>query len=87
VPCGFAGLFALNVRHPDLGKQSNCFGELRIENHESEKRLPQSVITSKAPPDFINPFIERVKSGMKAFVVKVEYIANHYQPKKPVMTL
>jgi hypothetical protein len=48
---------------------------------------PPSVITSKAPPDLINPFIERIKSGMKALVVKVEYIANHENPKKPVVTL
>jgi hypothetical protein len=48
---------------------------------------PPSVITSKAPPDLINPFIERIKSGMKALVVKAKYITNHYQPKKPVVTL
>jgi hypothetical protein len=53
----------------------------------NEAHRPQSVITSKAPPDLINPFIERIKSGMEALVVKLKYIANHYQSKKPVVTL
>jgi hypothetical protein len=53
----------------------------------NEACRPRSVTTGKAPPDLINPFFDRVKSGVKAFVVKVEYIANHYQPKKPVVML
>jgi hypothetical protein len=36
-----------------------------------------SVTTSKTLSDFIKPFIERVKSGMQAFVVKVKYAANY----------
>ncbi len=47
----------------------------------------QSVIASKTPPDLINSFAKRVKSGMKALVVKVEYIANHDEAKEPVMKL
>ena len=42
----------------------------RGENRVNEAHRPQSVITSKAPPDLINPFIERIKSGMEALVVK-----------------
>jgi hypothetical protein len=34
-------------------------------------RLPQA-----RRSDFIKPFIERVKSGMKAPVVKVKYVAD-----------
>jgi len=47
----------------------------------------RSVIASKTSPDLINSFAERVKSGMKALVVEVEYIANHDEAKKPVMKL
>lgn len=47
----------------------------------------RSVIASKTFPDLINSFAKRVKSGMKALVVKVEYIANHDEAKKPVMKL
>src|SRR5229473_3082981 len=47
----------------------------------------RSVTTSKTLSDFIKPFIERVKSGMQAFVVKVKYIANYQHPKKPVVLL
>jgi hypothetical protein len=35
--------------------------------------------------DFIKPFIKRVKSGMQAFVLKVEYAADHHEAKKPVV--
>jgi hypothetical protein len=45
------------------------------------------VITSKTPPYLIKPLIKRVQSGMKAFVVEVKYIANHYHSKKPVVML
>lgn len=47
----------------------------------------RSVIASKTSPDLINSFAKRVKSGMKALVVKVEYIANRDEAKKPVMKL
>jgi hypothetical protein len=47
----------------------------------------RSVTASKTPSDFIKPFIERVKSGVKAFVVQVKYIANYEEAKKPVVTL
>ena len=47
----------------------------------------RSIIASKTSPDLINSFAKRVKSGMKALVVKVEYIANHDEAKKPVMKL
>ena len=47
----------------------------------------RSVIASNTSPDLINSFAKRVKSGMKALVVKVEYIANYDEAKKPVMKL
>ena len=47
----------------------------------------RSATASKTPSDFIKPFIERVKSGVKAFVVQVKYIANYEEAKKPVVTL
>ena len=43
-------------------------------------RLPQA-----RRSDFIKPFIERVKSGMKAPVVKVKYVED--EAKKPVVTI
>jgi hypothetical protein len=46
-----------------------------------------SDIAGKTFPDLIKPSIKRVESGMKAFVVKVKYIAAHDHPEKPVMTL
>ena len=48
---------------------------------------PRSASASKTLSDFIEPFIDRVKSGVKAFVVQVKYIANYDEAKKPVMTL
>jgi hypothetical protein len=38
-------------------------------------------------PDPIKPSVKRVKSGMNAFVVKMKYMADHENPKKPVVTL
>jgi hypothetical protein len=49
--------------------------------------MQRSVTTSKTLSDFIKPFIDRVKPGMKAFVVKVKYIANYQHPKEPVVML
>ncbi|MBX9647048.1 MAG: hypothetical protein K2X57_08325 [Xanthobacteraceae bacterium] len=46
-----------------------------------------SIIAGKTPSDLIDPLLHRVKSGMKAFVVKVKYIPNHYKPEKPVVML
>jgi hypothetical protein len=54
---------------------------------QPSSRRWRSVTTSKTLPDLIKPFIERGKSGMKAFVVKVKYIANYDEAKKPVVTL
>jgi hypothetical protein len=68
-----------------MGQATELLG--RVENRVNEACRPQSVITGKAPPDLINPFAKRVKSGMKALVVKVEYIANYDEAKKPVMKL
>jgi hypothetical protein len=53
----------------------------------NESRRWQPVVTSKTLPDPIKPSVKRVKSGMKAFVVKMKYIADHENPKKPVVTL
>jgi hypothetical protein len=47
----------------------------------------RSATASKTLSDFIKPFIERIKSGVKAFVVQVKYIANYDEAKKPVVTL
>jgi hypothetical protein len=47
----------------------------------------QSVTTSKTLSDFIKPFIEHVKSVMKALVVKVKYVADYDEAKKPVVTI
>jgi hypothetical protein len=41
-----------------------------------------SAVVGKTLSDLIEPSIERVKSGMKGFVVKVKNIANCYHPKK-----
>jgi hypothetical protein len=66
-----AGLFALKKRPHRLNESRRC----------------QSVVTSKTLPDLIKPSVKRVKSGMKAFVVKMKYITNHENPKKPVVTI
>src|SRR5258708_3194959 len=57
------------------------------ENRVNEACRRQSVITGETPLDLINSFAKRVKSGMKALVVKVEYIANCDESKEPVMKL
>jgi hypothetical protein len=45
------------------------------------------IIASKTFPNLINPLIKRAKSGMNALVVKAKYIANHYNPEKPMVML
>ena len=47
----------------------------------------RSVTAGKTLSDFIKPFIERVKTGMKAVVVKVEYAADYDKAKEPVVTV
>jgi hypothetical protein len=47
----------------------------------------RSVTASKTLSDFIKPLIDRVKSGVKAFVVQVKYIADYDEAKKPVVKL
>jgi hypothetical protein len=49
-------------------------------------RCARSAITGKTLPDLISSLLKRVKSSMKAFVVKVKHIANDYQPEKPGVT-
>jgi len=46
-----------------------------------------SVIAGNTLSDFIKPFIKRVKPGMKALVVKVEYVADYDEAKEPVVTI
>jgi hypothetical protein len=50
-------------------------------------RCGRSATAGKTLSDFIKPFIERVKSGMKALVVKVKYVADDDEAKKPVVIL
>jgi hypothetical protein len=45
------------------------------------------LLQGKTLSDFIKPFVERVKSGVKAFIVQVKYVANYDEAKKPVVTL
>ena len=59
----------------------------RLGLRRTTSRRCQSVVTSKTLPDPIKPSVKRVKSGMKAFVVKMKYMADHENPKKPVVTL
>jgi hypothetical protein len=49
-------------------------------------RCSGSVITGKTLPDLPDPFLECVKPGMKALIVKVKDVADDYQPEKPVVT-
>jgi hypothetical protein len=44
----------------------------------------RSATAGKTLSDFIKPFIERVESSMKALVVKVKYVADDDDAKKPV---
>ena len=59
----------------------------RLGLRQTTSRPCQSVVTSKTLPDLIKPSVKRVKSGMNAFVVKMKYMADHENPKKPVVTL
>jgi hypothetical protein len=47
----------------------------------------RSATTGKTLSEFVQSFIERVKSGMKALVVKVKYIADHDEAKEPVVMI
>jgi hypothetical protein len=47
----------------------------------------RSTTARKSLSDFIRTFVERVKSGVKALVVKVKYVADDDKPKEPVVTL
>jgi predicted ATP-dependent endonuclease of OLD family len=46
-----------------------------------------STTAGKTLSDFIKPFLKRVEPGMKAFVVKVEYITDYDEAKEPVVTV
>jgi hypothetical protein len=37
-------------------------------------------------PDFVHPLFKRVESGVKGFIVKVKYVAQHEKSEKPVVT-
>jgi hypothetical protein len=64
-----------------MATESAC----RLGLRRATSRRCQSVVTSKTLPDPIKPSVKRVKSG-KAFVVKMKYMADHENPKKPVVT-
>jgi hypothetical protein len=44
-------------------------------------------IARKTFPNLINPLIKRTKSGMNALIVEPKYIANQYDPEKPVVVI
>jgi hypothetical protein len=46
-----------------------------------------SNIASKPFPNLINPPIKRAKPGMNALVVKAKYIADQYNPEKPMVMI
>jgi hypothetical protein len=47
----------------------------------------RSATTGKTLSEFVQSFIERVKSGMKALVVKIKYVADHDEAKEPVVMI
>ena len=59
------------------------FFALKERFHRVRRR--RSTTAGKTLSDFIKPFIKRVKSGMEALVVKVEYAADYDEAKKPVV--
>jgi hypothetical protein len=56
-------------------------------SRRATSRRCQSVVTSQTLPDPIKPSVKLVKSGMKAFVVRMKHIADHENPQKKVVTL
>jgi hypothetical protein len=48
-------------------------------------RRCRSATAGNTLSDFIKPPVKRVKSDMQAFVVKVEYAADHHEAEKPVV--
>jgi hypothetical protein len=59
-----------------------CYLDLHASSHWSSVAVVwicrrRSVTTSNTLSDFIKPLIDRVKSGMQAFVVKVKYITDY----------
>src|SRR5258708_38888523 len=53
----------------------------RLGLRRATSRRRQSVVTSKTLPDPIKPSVKRVKSGIKAFVLKMKKIADQENPK------
>jgi hypothetical protein len=75
-------------RSPSIVSNRIASGQLRrVRRSQNEPRQQRSDITSKPLPNLINPLIKRAKSGMNALVVKAKYIANHYNPEKPMVMI
>jgi hypothetical protein len=51
----------------------------------NEGQCNPSIFDGETFPDFINSLVERIKSGVKGSVVKVEYVANHQKSENPVV--
>jgi hypothetical protein len=45
-----------------------------------------SKLNGQTFPDFVHPLFKRVESGVKGFIVKVKYVAQHEKSEKPVVT-
>jgi hypothetical protein len=45
-----------------------------------------SKLNGQTFPDFVHPLFKRVESGVKSFIVKVKYVAQHEKSEKPVVT-
>lgn len=67
----------------DVKQKSESDSDILLSLH----RCQRSAIAGKTPSDFIKPFVERVKSGMEALVVKVKYVADYDEAKKPVVAV
>jgi hypothetical protein len=47
---------------------------------------PPSKLKGQTFPDFVHSLFKRIESGMKGFIVKVKYVAQHEKSEKPVVT-
>jgi hypothetical protein len=52
----------------------------------SQLSTDPSKLEGQTFPDFVHPFFKRVESGVKAFIVKVKYVAQHEKSENPVVT-
>jgi hypothetical protein len=70
------------ARRPAAGNPAS-----RCQSLEPEYAPGQSVVDRETLPDLIDPSVEGIEAGVKAFVMQVKYISGRRKSENPVVRL